>query len=82
MSSTEKPISRMKKAMMNSDLYLFTFNEAALLLRINRKEFERLYIQSGLIGFVKDIKGRKLIRNSEIKEYQNKNEFIIEVQNG
>ncbi len=72
-------ISRKKATVLASPNYLFTLNEAALLFRKNRREFERTYIDTGKLSFVL-LNGRKYIRNSEITRFLNENEYIAQAE--
>ncbi len=69
-----KTASKKKLTVMNSDSYLFSIAEAALLFRKNRDTFEKEFIESGELPFVL-IGSRKYIRHSVIKDYLNRNEF-------
>lgn len=68
-------MSPKRKNIINSDNYLFTKAEAALLFRMNRKKFEELYIKSGKIPLYIDESGRELIRSFRIRQLIENNEY-------
>jgi hypothetical protein len=63
-----RPVSPMKLFVMNSDSYLYTVEEAALLNRMNRRKFLDDYLNNGFEVIRRD---RKIyIRHEELKKYQ------------
>ena len=72
-----KQPSQKKLTVMNSDSYLFTINEAALIFRKNRREFVREYLESGKLSFVL-LGTRKYIKHEEIKRFLKENEYVYD----
>ena len=65
-----KPISPMLLRVMNSGLYLFTIEEASRLFRVNRGKFIELYIEKNKIPLFLTEDNKKMIRHSDIQNYQ------------
>jgi len=55
--------------LINCASYLFTINEAARLLRMNRQKFLKEYVDSGLIQITILEDQRRLISHQELQKY-------------
>lgn len=61
--------------LINCASYLFTINEAARLMRMNRQKFLKEYIKSGRIRLTILEDGRYMILHSELQNYLEEKTF-------
>lgn len=58
-----------KQALINSDNYLLSIDEAKTLLRVDRKKFMEMYIKKNKIPVTVLEDGKLMIRNLDLKLY-------------
>ena len=58
-----------KLLLMNNDCYLFSIDEARLLMRMDRNKFVNNYIKTGKVPLTLLEDGKKMIRNADLKFY-------------
>lgn len=57
-----------KEDLKNSELYLYSINEARVLMRMNREKFVREFLKTGKIPITK-IDGRRMIAFMDLRDF-------------
>ena len=66
-------MTAMTKRLIDCELYLFTFEEAARLLRMSKEKFAQQFIVTNKFPIILH-DGRKFIRHEDLKSYLKENE--------
>lgn len=67
----------MTRRVMQCDSYLFTFQEAARIFRVNYQKFQKDFISTGRIKITK-IESGTFIQHRHIREFLDENVYVYE----